>query len=50
MCMAVLPSSKPWSFHGQSYIFIPLRIEVDFQNNQARQCEDNVVKEDHSDL
>ena len=40
-----------WSlFKNKSHIFIPLRVEVDFQDNQARQSKYDVVNKDHSDL
>ena len=33
-----------------SYIFIPLRIEVNLQNNEARQGEDYIVNENDTNL
>ena len=33
-----------------SYIFIPLRIEVNLQNNEARQGEDYIVNKNDTNL
>ena len=33
-----------------SYIFIPLSIEIDLQNNETRQGEDNIVDKNYTNL
>ena len=37
-------------FSVDPYIFIPLRIEIELENNEGRQSEDNVVGENDAHL